>query len=381
MGSEVSKDRGCLREQIGDELILEMGRDDDLNIKQPPTNVHKYRLVGLMQGLQRVARLQEQLTNTQIDFRQKRREAAFKRDLVWDSDARFMRELQKLIAEGSENLQRDFKKLEHLADACQAARDILGPMEQEGIEAEQRWEGQIWSLRQAENHVYQEFNAEFRIAESYPPAPPSIDSSQYESSEFGSQSSQDDLPSSQGNVTAAIVPTASLIPQTVDIEPPLAPLRLTTAEPALLGVETRETEANLLKTNSAKWDNDSGIEDIDRPSHTRTIEGLIGPPQRLPARKYASELYPNLHTDFGTKRDRINKWLESSALASRIEATSIFTVLRDKMIAESMQMPSNWAQLVIAYWELDGAVTPNHYPPLPDVPPIPDLDSHSSIEN
>jgi hypothetical protein len=360
MGSEVSKDQSSLREQSGDEQILDMGHDVGLNIKQTPTNVQRYRLVGLMQGLQRVARLQEQLTNTQIDFRQKRREAAFKREIVWDRDARFMRELQKLIAQGSANLKVESKKLEQLADQCQAARDTLGPMEQEGIEAEQRWEGQIWSLREAENQVYQEFSAEFCIAESYPPASPSDDSSQYESSsESESERFEDNPLPGEGNGTAAMAPPASLISQIDNIEPPTTSLRPSIADPTLLGLETHQAEAIPLETNSADFEFDSGTGDIDHPPQPWTVEDLIGPPRRLPGRKYASQLYTNLHTDFGTKRDRINKWLESRALASRMESTSIFTILKDQMKVENVAMPSNWAQLVIAYWELDGASAPD----------------------
>jgi len=356
MGSEVSKDERGLRGQSVEEQTLDMGHDVELNIKQLPTSVQQYRLVGLMQGLQRMARLQEQLTNTQIDFRQKRREAAFKREIVWNCDARFMRELQKLIAQGSENLRMEFKKLEQLAAECQAARDTLGPMEQDGIEAEQRWEGQIWSLRQAENHVYQDFSAEFRIADSYPPASPSVVSSQYESlSESESEPFEDDPLPGKGNTTAVIVPPASLVSQTARNEPPTTSLRPATADPALLGLEIRQTEGMPSEMNSADWDIDSDIGDIDRLPRTGTVEEVIGPPRSLPLRTYGSELYTNLHTDFGTKRDRINKWLERSALESRLESISIFTVLRDQMKAENMVMPSNWAQLVIAYWELDGA--------------------------
>lgn len=339
--------------------------------EQNSTSVRVNRFVSLMQGLQRVAKLQEEVTTTQIDFRQKRREAAFKRELVCDLDAKFMRELQKLIAQGTMDLQGDFKKFEQLADECQAARDILGPIEQENIEAEQRWEGQIWSLRQAENRVYQHFEAEFRIAKTYPSAPSSVDS-QYESlsqdeslSEPESGTFEEDLVADQSRILAPNVgmtaPKAFMTIQPPHTEPLTSVHESMILDPSLLGLEDYETEIVALAIHNERWDSYSGIGDIDRASQTSADQDIIGPPQPLPAKPYTSGLYRNLETDFGTKRDRINRWLENSALASRIEATSIFTILKDLLNAENEEVPSNWAQLVIAYWELDVAARPERH--------------------
>ena len=336
--------------------------------KQNSTSVGRNRFISLMQGLQRVAKLQEEITATQIEFRQKRREAAFKREIVCDLDAKFMRELQKLISQGTKDLQAHSKKLGQLADECQAARDILGPIEQENIESEQRWEGQIWSLRQAENQVYQHFEAEFRIAKAYPPAPSSVDS-QYESlSESESDTFEDDLVADQSLLAPSVgmtAPKGFMTIQPPHIEPHTAVQGSTISDPSLLGLEDYETENVALAINSERWDSYSGIGDIDRAPQIRADQDLIEPPQPLPAKLYTSSLYRYLETDFRTKRDRINKWLETSALTSRIEATSIFTILRDHLNAENEDVPSNWAQLVVAYWELDGAARPEMYGPHP----------------
>jgi hypothetical protein len=371
MGLGVLRSRGVLREQSSDKQVLDMGRDVDGETKQNVTNIEESHFALLMQGLQRVARLQEEVTTTQINFRQKRREAAFKRETVWDLDEKFMRELQKLIAQGRGNLQGDFKRLEELADECQAARDVLGPVEQENIEAEQRWEGQIWSLRQAENQVYRDFETEFCVAESYPPASPSVDSSHYESpSEPESEIFENDIIGGQSSLLAPS-PAMTLPRSFVDANQPRNPELHAASHgskalnPTLLGLEDHQTEATPLAMDIERWDSDSGIGDIDRAPQTWITQGLIGPHQRLPARHYTSELYQNLQTDFGTKRDRINRWLENNALASRIEATSIFTILKDQMNAENEQVPSNWAQLVVAYWELDGAAKPEKHEPCP----------------
>ena len=59
------------------------------------------------------------------------------------------------------------------------------------------------------------------------------------------------------------------------------------------------------------------------------------------------ELYQHLLTDFGTRRDRINRWLEQTTLVSRSAAT----LLRNQLDLENPQNPSNWSKLVMAYWE------------------------------
>jgi hypothetical protein len=75
--------------------------------------VDPLRMLTLMQGLRSVATLQMDVTNAQIEFREKRRKASFQREVVSNCDAKFMKVLQKLVVgnrrqEGDmvENLQK-----------------------------------------------------------------------------------------------------------------------------------------------------------------------------------------------------------------------------------------------------------------------------------
>ncbi|RAL64208.1 hypothetical protein DID88_002100 [Monilinia fructigena] len=86
------------------------------------------------------------------------REVGFKRSAVSRADASFMKELQRLQAEGQ---LEEFEKLSMLADACQTARDGLGPLECEGAEAQQEFEGHMWELRQVEDEIFERFASEF----------------------------------------------------------------------------------------------------------------------------------------------------------------------------------------------------------------------------
>ncbi|KAG4427570.1 hypothetical protein IFR05_016947 [Cadophora sp. M221] len=151
----------------------------------------------LMHALQKIARLQREATSAQIDVRQKRREAAFKRQEVWIWDAKFMGEVQRLSAEGK---LAGLGELLELTTKCQNARDDLGPLEQEGTEAEQHWEGQIYTLRQTEERFYNEFNREFAIVEAYSPGPSSDDSSQYRSSSRQKSEGSDDIATPSGRM-------------------------------------------------------------------------------------------------------------------------------------------------------------------------------------
>lgn len=330
-----------------------MVEEDDLEMERSLPEFEGSRLVKLMQALQGISKLQEEAANAEIDRRQKMREVGFKRQAVWSSDAAFMRDLQRLMAQGRlEGLQ----ELVRLATDCQVARDSLGPLEQEGIVAEQRWEGIIWKLRQAEQKVHQEFTYEFQSAQSYPP-PASAESSQYESSsEFGStddgdHNSQGIFPHQRAGGSVISSSSLNLVPSTSN---PLPEGDASMSQnTTLLGMEETAGPAEGREIDIHKWDSDSGIGDIDRvPDAT---DDLIGPAQSLPTGPHASiELYPQLLTDFTTRRDRINKWLQHTTLVSRFEAT----LLRDQLALESVKTPSNWSQLVIAYWELDGAANP-----------------------
>jgi hypothetical protein len=100
----------------------------------------------------------------------------------------------------------------------------------------------------------------------------------------------------------------------------------------------------------SEWDSDSGIGEIDRAPDSWNNGDLVCPPQDLPVRHYAiTERYPELSTDFGTRRTRINKWLLHMMLLSHFEA--------DLLVAQINS--ENEKRLVIAYWELDAAAIPH----------------------
>jgi hypothetical protein len=322
--------------------------------------INETRLLELMQALQRIARLQKTATSARIDLRQKRRAASFKRQAVWVCDAKFMGEVQRLMAQGK---LADFEGLSGMAAECQNARDGLGPLEQEGIEAEQQWEGQIWRLRQAEEGLYAEFEDEFNIAESYPPGPTSVTSSAYRSSSSDVEGQDFDGDDIKGQAViphqaaASIASSSSFAARPPWLESSAKRESSDPQNTSLLGLkdaEDQNPEANVSNTNS-----DSGIADLDDQIEKWSPGELIGPPQALPDRHYASiEVYPHLFTDFESRRDRVNSWLENAMLVSHFEAISVFTGLKIQLEAENQKLPSNWSELVIAYWELDGAAIP-----------------------
>jgi len=128
-------------------------------------------------------------------------------------------------------------------------------------------------------------------------------------------------------------------------------------------VDTAEQDSAQAPADTLEWDSDSGIADINRNPAMSMNENIAQSFQRLPSKHFASlEPYPQLLTDFGSTRDRVNKWLENIALVSRFEGISLFTILKDQLEIENASFPSNWAQLVVAYWDLDGASIPHVHP-------------------
>jgi hypothetical protein len=329
-----------------------------------------YRWGELMQNLHNLSKLQEDASHAQIDARQKRRQASFKRQEVWLRDAEFMRHVQELSAQGHFN---EFKNLAQLAKKCQTARDVLGPVEQEGIEAEQRWEGQLWELQRAEERVFHGYQDEFGEAAQY-----SQDSQSTVSTE-DHHSTVTEFPEEQGVEIAH----PNTIPQadekstarstTVLTHHQRTPLyadapHSSNSEPknVILSdlVESAEKESTLPRTEPLlEWDSDSGIADINRTPITNTNDDLAHSFQKIPKKHFTSlELYPHLLNDFGSTRDRVNKWLENTTLVSRFEGISLYTILKDQLGKENALLPTNWAQLVVAYWDMDGASIPQVRP-------------------
>lgn len=254
-----------------------------------------------MPALKRVIKLQRETVRAQIEARQKRRIAGFKRRDVSNCDAALMKEVQKLTAQGK---LKGFDELLSLAEYCQEARDGLGPLEEEGVEAEQRLEGDFWRLRKAQENLFDDFREEIHIAENYSSVPSSGSTSPYES-----------------------VPSLD----SPSKKPP---------EPRI--VDHREVDG--------EWETDSGFCDLDRRARAASAN-IEHPPSFVPP---IYERYPRLLTDFDTKRDRINKWLLNTTLLSRMEAT----VLKSQLEIERSSAPSSWAELAIANWGTDAAAFP-----------------------
>lgn len=313
------------------------------------------RLSDLMQALQRIAKFQNEAALSQVNTRQKMREVGFARRDVWVSDAKFMREVQRIL---SEKDIEELKALSSLADECQAARDILGPLEQEGIEAEMSWEGVIWKLREEEVKLYTEFKSEFEKAATYSQPSSTDDTSSYHHSLPEDESDHEPggnrlvfTDRLSESIVSAPASTSSFDRANINVETSLN--TDTSHNVSLLGLaepEVYSQQANILSCSS-----DSGVGDIDHLSDPGSIEDSSGPPQPLPLRDNTStELYSSLLTDFGSRRDRINKWLQHTSLLSHQQAT----IIRNQLSTKFPSTPSNWAQLVIAYWELDDAAIP-----------------------
>ncbi|EPE31686.1 hypothetical protein GLAREA_12442 [Glarea lozoyensis ATCC 20868] len=316
--------------------------------------VDPLRMLTLMQGLKSIATQQMDVTNAQIEFREKRRKASFQREVVSNCDAKFMKVLQKLVVSGCRQEGDIVENLQGLVAECQAARDELGPLEQDVIEAELRWEGQTWSLRQAETFVYQHFETEFQKAALYPPASQSTD--------FSEESSHSEFPN--GDMEYQESKHASLL--------------------------SKSNESGAIPDHTKAWSDGSGdfpnSNSINQKSSSRNRvagyecythfpgeDGAQGPLEStdslscvqeqsgekgeiaadapfLERSQHRGDLYHSLLTDFASKRDRINKWIQNNVLESRLEATSVFTTLKDKLAMEKLDIPSNWAQLGEAFF-------------------------------
>ena len=330
--------------------------DDEMRIETLVEGMEGLRFAQLMHALQKITRLQRGATSARIEARQKRREAAFKRQEVWIWDAKFMGEVQKLSAEGK---LAGFEELRKLATQCQGARDDLGPLEQEGTDAEQFWEGQIYMLRQAEEQLYNEFSREISVVNAYPEATSSDSASQYGSSSGRSQEGQDQNTSNRGQMiiphrtSGSVASTSSLLPHPLVEQTFPRGTNFITEGLELPGLEGITTD---IGSGNYSGVSDFVLGDIHGSSDNLPGTDMSGPAQPLPERHYTSiELYPHLVLDFTSKRDRINKWLEGNALENHLEATSLYGFVRSQLEAEDKQTPSNWSQLAIAYWELDGA--------------------------
>jgi hypothetical protein len=316
--------------------------------------VESARLVELMQVMKRMARLHKQAISAQITTRQKRRAAGFKRRDVWVCDAAFMKQLQKLMAEeklkGFEGAQELFK----LAEDCQIVRNELGPLEQEGTEAEQQLEGVVWKLQQAAESMYDDFEGEFTSAEMYPSVPTSASSSSYQSeAEPGNESTSDGTKDNHITVQRLPNSVASISSFKLAVPGPESYSTLDT-DPSQ-DYMLRGVNGMFYFRGANPSESDSAIGDIDLSYEEGSPGDLTNPFQHVERNSSTSlERYPELITEIETPRERINKWLLNTTLLSHFEAD----ILRQQLDSRMKLTPSNWSQLVIAYWDSDEAAAP-----------------------
>jgi len=303
--------------------------------------------LGMVRSLKEVIRLQKLAMEAQIDAREKRREAGFKRRDVWTRDAVFMKELQRLVAQ--ERLA-EFSELFKLAGECQVARNELGPLEEQGVRAEQRLEGEIWKLQKAEEKLNDVFHDELQATDNL--STPSSSDSSVDSSISESESESEGLqPTGTGRIQLPrfAMPLAAT-------EPFLASINQEPSQEILLsGIHDHSFESDEAEKDPSNWDADSGVGEIDQTLDTWTKTDLVGRKISLPDTSSRSiSRYPELLVDFRTRRDQINQWLLQTLLLSHHEVN----ILVDQLKREINPVPSNWSQLVIAYWELDEVATP-----------------------
>lgn len=320
------------------------------------TQVGSPRFIELMQAIHRMSRLHKQAISAQIDARQKRRAAGFKRRDVWICDGKFMKELQRLMAEEKLKGFEGAEGLVKLAEECQVVRNDLGPLEQDGTEAEQRLEGEVWKLEQAAESTFNNFESELFTADMYSSGSSSASSSPYQSeeeldregiSEDRRHTHAEELYRPPNSVASTSSFTRALpvpeIPMVLDLDVP--------QDYMLRGIN----DMYIFRGDRIS-DSDSAIGDIDLPCEDWRLGDLIGPVQHLQRDSSASvERYPELITEFKTPRERINKWLLGTTLLSHLEAD----LLRQQLDSQLTLPPSNWSQLVIAYWAMDEAAVPS----------------------
>lgn len=317
------------------------------------------RLSELLYGLQVIAKLQRGTTEAQIESREKRREAMQNREDVWFWDDKLIREIQKLVDEGKLHA---FEDLTQVVNKCHAARNRVGPLEQEVIETERKLESQFWKLQQAEENLNNEFQHEFHQEGHYPEPIASRASSSYRNSyDSGNDEVQDAFMLHEENIplaaaTSSALSSSSFPRNSPQIETSAQNDEMISKEEILSDLIHDDTRQTIEREN---MDLQSELQGIDEILNDRLPAVSLEPRRPLPVSSHTGlEQYPGLLTDFQTGRERINKWIQNTALESRFEATSLFTGLQMQLSAENQPVPSNWAQLVMAFWALDEAAVP-----------------------
>ncbi|TGO62520.1 hypothetical protein BCON_0019g00560 [Botryotinia convoluta] len=403
----------------GEEFNRDQGDEPDErgNDGQSESRAEKYRsrLNNLLQGINKW----QEVLSAELQARQKMREVGFKRSAVSRADASFMKEIQRLQAEGRLGA---FEQLSKLADACQSARDGLGPLEYEGFEAQKKLQGHVWELQQVEDALFESFASE--LGEGYEESSVTSGSSSAHDileipppvivNNHGIRNQQDedtgdqfrpstniitDIERQQGHSETPLSIKDSLKKKLVvhdlrmllshDETQPVPAVRFRHSVKSVSSVNILSERPLPLDQNSMEklqnplllgLENQEGLF-LQEPHYDPTLsldpevieqvndEGQQLEPisgsesgafdldmledkdmSTLTTKQHSStESFPELLTQFGTKRDRINKWLLHKMLISRSEASLIGLQLQK----EPDSSPSPWAKLIVAYFQFD----------------------------
>jgi hypothetical protein len=364
------------------------------------------RMISFMQRMQRIKRLQSQATSARVQVDQKIMEASNSRRHVSLCDASLMKAVQIMAAEGKFN---GSEELLALYEECQKARDVLGPIEEEEFEERGNWFEKMWKLKELEESFYDDFEEEFQAADTYSPGSPSVDSRYYESpSEHEAQilnlqfdqhfnkslesilplpaslsvSSKDEPSPHQQqslseNMTEEVQSVSSKyepsphqnqpssesiveeVPQYLPKFDRLLPLESNTS---VSDSNSQCTDSNVSLDGPLTEEKETQVFDYDSRSSTDfdreqrdppPITWLNADPDEAVHTLPGIELYPELLTQFVTKRERVTKWLLQTTLLSPMDAS----LLKRRLDSENPKSPSNWAQLVIAWWDKDKSAT------------------------
>ncbi|KAI9640509.1 hypothetical protein NHQ30_011255 [Ciborinia camelliae] len=351
----------------------EVGRDERScsSIGESLSNSVNSHMAELLQEIPIMKQLQWEVVDSQIEARQIMRKVGQKRSDVSRADDSFMKELQRLQAEG--HLEA-FKELSRLANYCQSVRDGLGVLEAEGIEAQQKIERCMWDLRQVEDKIVEILAYVFGEADE-------------ESSVASDSNSAHDIleirSPAEGGMMRQQEPSTTSLPMR-EILKELTVDNSRTREPLPHGDKSKEEQKDLLLLdldlkNRVSLGNQKpqykttlslqpeALEPIDRKiqpsepsrgsdsgaSYLDRIDHALQKLSVTTKQHSSTESFPNLLTQFGTRRDRINKWLLHTMLISKSQANLIGLQLEK----EPDSSPSPWAQLIVAYLEFDSTTS------------------------
>lgn len=309
--------------------------------------------------LQRLGPLRKDTIVALIQARERMREYSYKREQVSTSSANFMREVQTLQAQGK---LAGSDTLSVLYEDLLLLRDILGPLEKDSIDAQRAGDRRLVKLIKEEKAAYTtlksplvSFGNDLREGGSFA------------SEDFGSESDYDSFRFDNDDVDDLADGTS------IQLESPASRTKLSSLTPPQSPSMAGPSHDIAFSPFSIR----SGMDDQDLGDGMEENNISIGPSEyysdvqtpskidnRLDSRPYGysipdftskkanmtnPDLYSSLLLDFKTARERVNGWLMYNPLVSRWEAD----ILKERLDMEDQGMPSNWAQLVVAWWSKD----------------------------